>query len=135
VSDPIRLVRANELTDGPSTPGMSRRQALATDRVWAGLVHTQPGAMSGWHHHGDHESVIYVLSGALRMEFGPHGDDTFDAQPGEFIHVPPYSIHRESNTTDGLATLVVTRSGHGESVVNVDGPERGVSSRVDDPAI
>ncbi len=135
MSDPIRLVRANELSDGPATPGMTRRQAVATDLVWAGLVHTQPGAVSGWHHHGDHESVIYVLSGALRMEFGPHGDDVFDAQPGEFIHVPPFSVHREGNTTDRLATLVVTRSGRGESVLNVDGPEGGVSSRVDDPAI
>ncbi|MFI7402188.1 hypothetical protein ACIBW9_17225 [Streptomyces sp. NPDC049541] len=26
---------------------------------------------SGRHHHGEHESVIYVLTGALRMEFGP----------------------------------------------------------------
>ncbi len=128
MSDPIRLVRANQLSDGPSTPGMSRRQAVATDRIWTGLVHTQPGAVSGWHHHGDHESVIYVLAGALRMESGLHGGDVFDAQPGEFIHVPPYSIHREGNTTDRLASLVVTRSGQGESVVNVDGPEGGVSS-------
>jgi hypothetical protein len=28
----------------------------------------------------------------------------------------------------------VTRSGQGESVINVDGPEPGVSSRVDDHA-
>jgi uncharacterized RmlC-like cupin family protein len=134
VTDRIRRVRANELSDGPSTPGMSRRQAVATDVVWAGLVHTQPGAVSGWHHHGDHESVIYVLSGALRMESGEHGADVFEALPGEFIHVPPYCIHREGNTTDRLATLVVTRSGQGESVLNVDGPEGGVSSAVDDPA-
>jgi uncharacterized RmlC-like cupin family protein len=135
VSGPIRLVRANELSDGPSTPGMSRRQAVSTDLVWSGLVHTQPGSVSGWHHHGAHESVIYVLSGALRMESGENGEDVFDALPGEFIYVPPYSIHREGNTTDLVATLVVTRSGQGEAVLNVDGPEGGVSSRVDDPAI
>jgi uncharacterized RmlC-like cupin family protein len=113
---------------------MSRRQAVVTDLVWAGLVHTEPGAVSGWHHHGDHESVIYVLSGQLRMEFGAHGEEVFDALPGEFVHVPPYRIHREGNRTDRLATLVVTRSGQGESVINVDGPEPGVSSRVDDHA-
>ncbi|HUZ68848.1 MAG TPA: cupin domain-containing protein [Candidatus Saccharimonadales bacterium] len=134
MSERIRRVRANELSDGPATPGMARHQAVATDLVWAGLVHTDPGAVSAWHHHGDHESVIYVLSGALRMECGPRGEDVFDAQPGEFIHVPPYSIHREGNTTDQVATLVVTRSGHGESVLNVDGPEGGVSSRLGDSA-
>lgn len=126
--DQIRRVRANELTDGPVTAGMDRRQAVATDLVWSGLVHTQPGAVSGWHHHGDHESVIYVLRGALHMEFGAHGDDVFDAMPGEFVYVPPYSIHREANVTEELATLVVTRSGQGESAFNVDGPEGGVSS-------
>ena len=130
MTEPIRRVRADELSDGPSTPGMSRRQAVATGVVWAGLVHTQPGAVSGWHHHGDHESVIYVLSGALRMESGAHGEDVFDALPGEFIYVPRYSIHREGNTTNQVATLVVTRSGQGESVLNVDGPEGGVSSGV-----
>jgi uncharacterized RmlC-like cupin family protein len=113
---------------------MTRREAVATDLVWAGLVHTQPGAVSGWHHHGDHESVIYVLSGSLRMESGPHGEDVVDAAPGEFIYVPPYAVHREGNPTDRLATLVVTRSGQGESVLNMDGPEGGVSSRPDDPA-
>lgn len=130
----IRRVRASELSDGPATPGMTRRQAVATDLVWAGLVHTQPGAVSGWHHHGDHESVIYVLSGSLRMESGRHGEDAVDATPGEFIYVPPYTVHREGNTTDRPATLVVTRSGQGDSVFNVDGPEGGVSSRLDDPA-
>jgi uncharacterized RmlC-like cupin family protein len=70
----------------------------------------------------------------LRMESGEHGMDVFDAQPGEFVHVPPYTIHREGNTTDQVATLVVTRSGQGESVLNVDGPEGGVSSPRDDPA-
>jgi len=26
--------------------------------------------VSGWHHHGDFETVIYILSGVLKMEFG-----------------------------------------------------------------
>jgi uncharacterized RmlC-like cupin family protein len=38
--------------------------------------------ISGWHHHGDHESVIYVLSGALRMEFGSGGSDVSDEHHG-----------------------------------------------------
>jgi uncharacterized RmlC-like cupin family protein len=102
---------------------MRRSQALATERVWAGVVHTEAGAFSGWHHHGEHESVIYVATGALRMESGEGGLDVFDAQPGDFVYVPPYSVHREGNTTDGVATLVVTRSGLGPSVVNVEGPD------------
>lgn len=118
----VRRIRASELSAGPSTAGMVRTQAVATDRVWAGVVRTEPGAVSGWHHHGEHESVIYVAGGALRMESGEHGQDVFDAQPGDFVFVPPYCVHREGNTTDVVATLVVTRSGQGPSVVNVAGP-------------
>jgi uncharacterized RmlC-like cupin family protein len=119
----IQRVRAAELSDGPSTPGMLRTQAVATARVWAGMVRTDPGAVSAWHHHGEHESVIYVATGALRMESGTLGQDVFDAEPGDFVYVPPHAVHRESNTTDIVATLVVTRSGQGPSVINVEGPD------------
>jgi uncharacterized RmlC-like cupin family protein len=121
--EPVRRIRAGELSPGPSTPGMVRTEAVATDHLWAGVVRTEPGAFSGWHHHGEHESVIYVAGGALRMESGEHGRDAFDARPGEFVFVPPHRVHREGNPTDVVATLVVTRSGQGPSVVNVDGPE------------
>jgi uncharacterized RmlC-like cupin family protein len=102
---------------------MLRSQAVATARVWAGVVHTEPGAFSGWHHHGEHESVIYVATGVLHMESGIDGRDVLDAQPGDFVYVPPHSVHREGNTTDLVATLVVTRSGQGPSVINVEGPD------------
>lgn len=102
---------------------MRRSQAVANERLWAGVVHTEPGAFSGWHHHGEHESVIYVATGGLRMESGAGGQDVFDAQPGEFVYVPPGRIHREGNTADVVATLVVTRSGEGPSVFNVEGPD------------
>jgi uncharacterized RmlC-like cupin family protein len=134
MSQPIRRIRPSELSDGPSTLGMQRRQAFATERVWSGIVHTDSGAFSAWHHHGDHESVIYVVSGGLRLEYGAGGRDVFDAKPGEFIYIPPYSVHREGNTTEQVASIVVTRAGSGESVINVDGPDALVSSGADDDA-
>jgi len=77
---------------------------------------------SGWHHHGDHESAIYVLSGILRMEFGPGGANVLDAAPGDFVYVAARAIHRESNPGDEDAQIVVVRSGSGEPVINVDSP-------------
>jgi uncharacterized RmlC-like cupin family protein len=122
MSEGLRRIGASELSDGPPTPGMQRRQAVATGRLWSGVVHTQPGVFSAWHHHGDHESVIYVVTGGLRMESGIDGKDVFDALPGEFVFVPPHSVHREGNVTEKVATIVVTRQGVGESVFNVEGP-------------
>jgi uncharacterized RmlC-like cupin family protein len=78
--------------------------------------------VSGWHHHGDHETSIYVVSGTMRMESGPGGESVVDATAGDFLHVPKGAIHREGNPGDSESHLVVVRAGRGETVVNVDGP-------------
>lgn len=122
---PVRLVKPFERTQGGSTPGMVREQAVATEEMWAGLVTTDAGMVSGWHHHGDHETTVYVLSGAMRMEFGPAGRETLQAGPGDFLYVPPHVVHREGNPSDQAGTAVVVRGGSGEVVVNVDGPPQG----------
>jgi uncharacterized RmlC-like cupin family protein len=118
----VRLVRPAERTEGAPTPGMRREQALATDGLWAGYVTTDAGAVSGWHHHGEYETSIYVVSGALRMEFGPGGAEVLEAGPGDFLYVAPHAVHREGNPSDETSALVVVRAGEGEPVVNVDGP-------------
>jgi uncharacterized RmlC-like cupin family protein len=121
----VRLIRSEDRTEGQPTPGMHREQAVSTDRTWAGYVTTEAGMVSGWHHHGDYESHIYVLSGAMRMESGPGGQDVVDAGPGDFIFVPPHTVHRESNPASEDSTVVVVRAGTGEPVTNVDGPDGG----------
>jgi uncharacterized RmlC-like cupin family protein len=119
----VRRIRPDERTEGPATAGMVREEAVATEAMWAGLVRTAPGMASGWHHHGDSESVIYVVTGALVMEFGPGGRDTFEAGPGDFLYVAPGAVHRESNPTAEESHIIVMRSGSGTPVFNVDGPE------------
>ncbi len=119
----VRRIGPEERMDGPPTPGMRRFEAVTSEGMWAGGARTDPGMVSAWHHHGDHESAICVVSGALRMEFGPGGAASFDAGPGDFVHVPRGAIHREANPLDVPADIVVVRAGTGESVVNVDGPE------------
>ena len=118
----VQRIPPGERVDGPSTAGMVRSQAVVSERMWAGLVRTEPGMVSGWHHHGDHESAIFVVSGMLRMEFGPGGGEAFDAVPGDFVYVPEGAVHRESNPSDEPADIVVVRAGSGESVFNVDAP-------------
>jgi uncharacterized RmlC-like cupin family protein len=122
----VRLVRPAERTEGAPTPGMRREQALATDGLWAGYVTTDAGAVSGWHHHGEYETSIYVVSGALRMEFGPGGAEVLEAGPGDFLYVAPHAVHREGNPSDETSALVVVRAGEGEPVVYVDGPSPAV---------
>jgi len=123
--DEVAVARPGDRRPGPATAGMDRQEAFATDGMWSGFVRTEPGTVSGWHHHGEHESVIYVLTGALRMEFGPNGSRTVDAGPGDFVHVPKGAVHRESNPSAEPADIIVTRAGTGQSTFNVDGPAQG----------
>lgn len=123
MSEGVRRIRPNERTEGPATAGMIREEAVATDGTWAGFVRTAPGMTSGWHHHGRFESVIYVDTGALLMEFGPGGREALEAGPGDFVYVAPGAVHRERNPTDAESHIIVVRSGSGEAVINVDAPE------------
>lgn len=62
-----RVVRSAERhTQTGQTSGMVREEAFHSDQAWAGVAHNAPKAFSGWHHHGEYESVIYVLSGRVR---------------------------------------------------------------------
>ncbi|TAJ20466.1 MAG: cupin domain-containing protein [Dehalococcoidia bacterium] len=122
-SDSVAHVAAAQRTVAdPANPGVVREQAFAMEGLWAGIALTQPGMDSGWHHHGEYESVVFVLSGALRMESGPGGLSIVDAKAGDFLYVPAGAIHREQNTGDRESEVVVMRAGHGSATVNVHGP-------------
>ena len=119
---PVRLLRGDALAASDPTPGMRRRVAVEVDGLWAGVVHTDPGAVSGWHHHGEHHTSIYLVSGRMRLDYGPGGAESVEAGPGDFLHVPPGTVHREANPGTETSTAVVTRAGRGAPTVNVEGP-------------
>lgn len=119
---PLALITPAERRDADPTPGMAREEAIAVDGLWAGLVRTEAHAASGWHHHGDYETAIFVVDGDVRLEFGHEGRQVIDARPGDFIHVPKGAIHRESNPSTDESHIVVVRAGTGPPTVNVDGP-------------
>lgn len=118
-----RLIRPSDRHQQTGqTAGMIREEAVHSEGMWAGFARTEAGRSSSWHHHGTHESVIYVLSGQVLLECGPGGTTKFHARAGDCIYVPAGEIHREGN--DGLeeSEIIVVRSGSGELVVNVAGP-------------
>jgi uncharacterized RmlC-like cupin family protein len=104
------------------TPGKTREQAIAVDGLWSGLVRTEPGVASGWHHHGDHDTAVYVVEGNVRIEFGPGGAQALEAGPGDFIHIPQQLVHREANAGTPTPPEIITRCGTGPLTVNVADP-------------
>jgi uncharacterized RmlC-like cupin family protein len=125
-SDGVRVVKAGTLdTNTAQTPGMSRAAAITRARVgaeklWAGTVTIEPNAKTGAHHHGDLESVIYVVKGKARMRWGERLEFLAEAGPGDFIYVPPYVPHQEINAADEPLECVLLRSGQDPVVVNLD---------------
>ncbi len=101
---------------------MHREELMSTPQSWAGIVRTPPGSASGWHHHGEYDSYIYGISGKIRLEFGPGGRESLEAEPGDVLYIPKGIVHRELTlgSEEGAAFLV--RVGKGEPVINVDGP-------------
>jgi uncharacterized RmlC-like cupin family protein len=124
-ADEVRRIGRDDRQLADPTPGKVREQAIAVDGLWSGLVRSEPGAASGWHHHGDHDSSVYVVEGTVRIEFGPGGAEAVEAGPGDFVHIPRHLVHREVNSGTTPAQEVITRSGTGPLTVNVDGPASG----------
>jgi uncharacterized RmlC-like cupin family protein len=120
-------VRVGEFdTNTPQTPGMSRAAAInhakaGAQKLWAGTVTIHPDAKTGAHHHGELESVIYVVRGKARMRWGERLEYVAEAGPGDFIFVPPYVPHQEINASpDEALECVLVRSDQEAVVVNLD---------------
>jgi uncharacterized RmlC-like cupin family protein len=125
--DGVRVIPSNSL-DGntPQTPGMDRKAAInfaraGAQKLWAGTVAIAPNAKTGAHHHGELESVIYVVRGKARMRWGERLEFSAEAGPGDFIFVPPYVPHQEINASpDEPLECVLVRSDNEAVVVNLD---------------
>jgi uncharacterized RmlC-like cupin family protein len=138
----IRIVRHGELdANTPQTPGMTRAEAISqakagAQKLWAGTVIVHPNAKTGPHHHGDLETVIYVVRGRARFRWGDRLEFVGEAGPGDFVFVPPYLPHQELNArADEPVEAVVVRSGQEPIVVNLDipTPEEAAAEREPDP--
>jgi uncharacterized RmlC-like cupin family protein len=122
----VKIIQGDKLdTNTPQTPGMTRAAAITHARagatkLWAGSVEIRANAKTGPHHHGELESVIYIVSGRARMRWGERLEFVAEAGPGDFIFVPPYVPHQEINAADEPLTCVVVRSGQEPVVVNLE---------------
>jgi uncharacterized RmlC-like cupin family protein len=79
------------------------------------------GAKTGPRHHGELETVLYVVRGRVRMRWGDHLELNEEARAGDFIYVPPYVPHREINgSLNEICEAVLVRSGQAPAVINLD---------------
>ena len=125
--DGVRVIPGHSLDPNTAqTPGMDRKAAINFARVgaqklWGGTVAIEPNAKTGAHHHGELETIIYVVRGRARMRWGERLEFTAEAGPGDFIFVPPYVPHQEINASADEALECVLVRSDGEAVaINLD---------------
>jgi uncharacterized RmlC-like cupin family protein len=99
----IQIVHPYEFDrETAQTPGSERRVAIAPElgiasTIWGGLFEVEPGSRTGVHHHGEQETIAYVLSGICEIRWGARGESVARARAGDFIHVPAFLPHMEIN--------------------------------------
>jgi quercetin dioxygenase-like cupin family protein len=120
----IQSLGGSDLQAGPGSSGIIRHLAFEGEGFRVLRSRTDPGAVSGWHHHGAHTVHGYVVSGTVRFESGPGGKDHTHVDPGGFFLVPAHTVHRDVNPsrTEGQE-MILFLVGAGSMVVNVDGPD------------
>ena len=129
MEDELRVIRAADRVPDVASGAMRREAAVSeglvgAQKLWVGYVELDGGMVSAVHHHGEAESVIYLISGAARFLSGTSLEQVHDAGPGDFVWVPPHVVHVEMNaTSDEIVRMVVARSTQETLVFNIPAPE------------
>lgn len=128
----IGYIKADQLQMGPQTPGQVRKKALEAGELWVGQCHvTALNEPSQWHHHQEFDSVMFMLSGRIRVDFGENGQDSFEIGKGDYAYFPRRAIHRCEILEGGDDVhYVFVRVGKGETVVNHDGPGKFAPEKI-----
>jgi len=123
----VRVIKPHQFdSNTPQTPGMQRvaavsRQLASSEGIWAGVTVVEPHVASGKHHHGELETVIYVVSGRGKIRWWAEGNEyEEEVEPGDFIYVPPFVPHQEINPSDTLSQWVIVRNSQEPVVVNLE---------------
>jgi uncharacterized RmlC-like cupin family protein len=122
----ISVVHPAELSsETQQTPGSLRMSAIAAmhgivSSLWAGIFVVEPSAQTGIHHHGEQDTVVYVLEGEACVRWGDLGEHSATVRADDFLHVPRWLPHQEINASKTHSfRWVVVRSTPEPIVVNL----------------
>src|ERR1700733_6871576 len=91
----IHIVSPADFDQGTAqTPGSERRAAIApalgiASAIWGGLFEVAPGSRTGVHHHGEQETIAYVLSAPVKYVGGQRENRSHARRPAISFTSPP----------------------------------------------
>jgi uncharacterized RmlC-like cupin family protein len=122
----IRIVRPDQFDSGTKQTSGSQRQAAIcpqtgiSSQIWGGTFLVEPGARTGIHHHGEQDTIVYILEGESLVRWGERGEHQATARAGDFLHVPAWLPHMEINPSSTQPfRWIVIRSTPNPIVVNL----------------
>jgi uncharacterized RmlC-like cupin family protein len=122
----IHVVRPEQFDVATAqTPGSQRFAAIHSGAgiespIWGGLFLVEPEARTGIHHHGEQDTIAYVLSGSSYVRWGERGEFDATIQAGDFLYVPAWLPHQEINPSSEVPfRWVVVRSTSEPIVANL----------------
>lgn len=85
-----------------------------------------PRARSEPHSHANCETADYVISGRIRVVYGPRLENVLEAGSGEFVYVPANEPHYVENpSATEWVEVVLCRNASTEIVVDYQPPVKG----------
>jgi uncharacterized RmlC-like cupin family protein len=122
----LRVVSASQFDRATQqTPGSERLAAIFNSdefkpSMWGGLFTIEPGFSTAVHHHGEQDTIAYVLEGQCLLRWGERGEFSATARAGDFLFIPAWLPHMEVNrSATQLCRWVVVRSTPTPIVVNL----------------
>ena len=121
----LKVIRPADRKPDVASGAMVREAAISkaltgAEKIWVGYVELPPGMKSAPHHHGECESVIFVISGEAAFLTGTDSKTTQVARAGDFVWVPPHFVHIEANASQTEPVrMVVARSTQETLVFNL----------------
>jgi uncharacterized RmlC-like cupin family protein len=122
----IQVIRPDQLNgETLQTSGSQRLSAISAKQgiasaLWAGTFLVEPSGKTGIHHHGEQDTVVFVLEGEAIVRWGDRGEHRTTVRAGDFLHVPSWLPHQELNPSMmSRFRWVVVRSTPEPIVVNL----------------
>lgn len=124
-----QIIRPSSTFDGKQ--GFNYFEGISAESVGARgicmhLLSIPPGGRAKAHLHEQHETAIYVLSGAAEMWYGEDLREHMVVRAGDFLYIPagmPHLPANPSQTEPCTAVLARTDPNEQESVVLLPGLE------------
>jgi uncharacterized RmlC-like cupin family protein len=126
LSATVKVTRPDQMdAETSQTPGSLRMSAISAAQgiestLWAGTFLVEPAAKTGIHHHGEQDTVVFILEGDAIVRWGERGEHRVMVRAGDFLHIPSWLPHQELNpSTMTPFRWVVVRSTPEPIVVNL----------------